>query len=216
MKIVLSKNIKRFMIAFFAIIILCIVIFASFFQEKHHSILDKIKEVEVYVNGEALYVYEVDLTLDVNPEVSREEIIENTINNMLMIQYARANSIGVSDEEVEHWLALYQEHYPDIYEIALEGYGAEELREGIKNRLLLSAALEGILTEPDYKIDLSDEAVNRYLLDSGIKPEGLEEAEYEEARNLYVKAQQAEKKAAWIENARLSAEIIYPVDGGGK
>lgn len=216
MKKISNKNVKYLIIAFFAVIILCIVFFARAIQEKHHDNLDITGEVEVYVNGEALYVYEVDATLAVNPEVSREEIVENTINDMLMIQYARENGINVSDEDVEHLLELYQEHYPEIYGIALEGYGTEQLREGIRNRLLLSAALEEILTEPDYGIDISNEAINRYLLDNGIAPEDLDKSEYEEARNLYIKAQQAKIKMAWIENARSSAEIIYPGESVGK
>lgn len=216
MKRLSIKNLNIFIIAFLIIFILCVIFFAATYRKDNLEISDVTEAVEVYVNGEALYVFEVDETLVVNPEVSREEVIENTINDMLMIQYARANNIDVTDEEVEYILNLYQTHYPEIYEIALEGYGTEGLTSGIKNRLLLTAALESILEEPDYTIDLSNEAIDKYLLENGIEPDSLEEAEYEEARILYVNAQEVKMKEAWIENARLSAEIIYKGESESK
>lgn len=209
MKKISNKKIGIIGIVFLVIFIFCAILFAGLHQEKHTNDLNVTEAVEVYVNGEALYTYEVDETLKVNPEVSREEVVENTIDDMLIIQYAKAHNIDVSDEEVEYMLNLYQEHYPEIYEIALDGYGTEGLKSGIKNRLLLSKALEMILSEPDYKIDESKEAIDKYLMENGIDPESLVESEYIEARNLYVTAQEIKMKETWLENARISAEIIY-------
>lgn len=209
MKKILNKKVRIIGIVILVIFIFCVILFAILHQEKHTNGLNVTEAVEVYVNGEALYTYEVDETLKLNPEVSREEVVENTIDDMLIIQYAREHNIDVSDEEVEYMLNLYQEHYPEIYEIALDGYGMESLKSGIKTRLLLSDALEMILSEPDYKIDESQEAIDEYLMENGIDPESLVESEYIEARNLYVKAQEIKMRETWLENARMSAEIIY-------
>lgn len=171
MKRLLINKLKIVIMVFLIIFIFCVIFFAGIFRKDKLNNSNVIEAVEVYVNGEALYVYEVDETLNVNPEVSREEVVENTINDMLMIQYARTNDIHISDEEVEYILKLYQTHYPEIYEMALEGYGTDGLKSGIKNRLLLTATLERILEEPDYEIDLSNEALDKYLLENGIEPD---------------------------------------------
>lgn len=206
MKKIVNKKVRIIGVVILVIFIFCVILFANLRQEKQTNNLSITEAVEVYVNGEALYTYEVDETLKLNPEVSREEVVENTIDDMLIIQYAREHNI---DEEVEYMLNLYQAYYPEIYEIALDGYGMDALKSGIKNRLLLSDALEMILLEPDYKIDESQEAINEYLIENGIDPESLGESEYIEARNLYVKAQEIKMKEKWLENARMSAEIIY-------
>ena len=165
--------------------------------------------VEVYVNGEALYAYEVDAVLKVNPGMDREAIIESTIDEMLIIQYAREKQIEIADDELNYVLKVYQEHYPEIYRDAVDGYGEEGLKTGIKNRLLMSAALIEIMEEPAYKIDLSADAVWQYLFENGLDPATLNEDEYEEAKKLYVERKEAENKERWIRNARQVAEIIY-------
>lgn len=165
--------------------------------------------VEVYVNGEALYAYEVDAVLKVNPGLDREAIIESTIDEMLIIQYARDKQIEVADAELNNILKIYQEQYPEVYRDALDGYGEEGLRAGIKNRLLISAALEEIMAEPEYRIDLSEEAVRQCLLENGVDPATLNDDEYEEAKKLYVDMKETENKERWISNARQVAEIIY-------
>ena len=165
--------------------------------------------VEVYVNGEALYTYEVDDTLKVNPGLERETIIENTIDEMLIIQYAKEKQIEITDEEVACVLKAYQEYYPEIYKDAMDGYGEEELKSGIKNKLLLNAAIEEIMNEPLYKINFEDDDVWQYLSENGIDPAALDEDDYEEAKKLYVEAKKRENKKRWISNARKAAEIVH-------
>lgn len=167
------------------------------------------RAVEVYVNGEPLYVDEVDATLELNEGLSRQVVVENTIDEMLMIQYAKASGVNVSDKEVNDVITEYETHFPEIYSLALDGYGEEGLKEGLRNQQYLSHAMDMILSDPNYAVTVNDSIIDEYLEENGISPDSLSEAEYNEATNLYIESQELAVKDSWVEAARASSEIIY-------
>lgn len=166
--------------------------------------------VEVYVNGEPLYKHEVDATQEMNPYSKREDIVYNTVNDMLLIQYAKSIGITVSNDEIDAIIIEYKEHYPDIYAAALDGYGEDQLRQGTENRLLIEYALQHIYEDFSADLDINQEIINRYLIENNISPESLTDSEYQLLVESYLNTQKAGIKDSWLENARQTSDIVYP------
>ena len=79
-------------------------------------------KVVVTVNGEPIYQKEVDTVVNQSPniKISESEVITNSINQLVVVQYGKKNGCSASQEEIDQQLNEYENSYPTIYDSALD------------------------------------------------------------------------------------------------
>lgn len=107
------------------------------------------QNVIVSVNGENIYNYEIDRVFEQYQDtnsISKEKIIENTIDEILVIQKGKDDyGIDVSDSEVKALIDDYKLNFPEQYSKALEIYGEESFFKGQKDRQYYNKTKEYVL-----------------------------------------------------------------------
>lgn len=95
-------------------------------------------KVVVTVNGEPIYQKEVDTVVNQSPniKISESEVITNSINQLVVVQYGKKNGCSASQEEIDQQLNEYENSYPTIYDSALDLFGEDGLRKGIEYRII--------------------------------------------------------------------------------
>ena len=157
------------------------------------------------VNGEPLYNYQVDRVVSQSKRYERSEIIETSIDDLLLIQYAQANGCEVSDEEVSAKLQAYKESLPAIYELAVDRYGINDLKSGLKNMILIDRAKDLYLSSNASK-SYSETELDEYLIKNDIAPEQLTEEQYDLASQEYIEITLIN---SLLSDLRSTASIIY-------
>lgn len=96
-------------------------------------------KVVVTVNGEPIYQKEVDTVVNQSPniKISESEVITNSINQLVVVQYGKKNGCSASQEEIDQQLNEYENSYPTIYDSALDLFGEDGLRKGIEYRIIM-------------------------------------------------------------------------------
>ena len=107
---------------------------------------NKTREVIVKVNGESILKEDVDTLFEQYEKtgISYDEIVTNSIRDLLLIQRGREMGVTVSENEVEGVILDLRETYPDLYDIYLERYGRAGIKQKFKNILLYNKSREAL------------------------------------------------------------------------
>lgn len=77
-----------------------------------------------------------------NIKISESEVITNSINQLVVVQYGKKNGCSASQEEIDQQLNEYENSYPTIYDSALDLFGEDGLRKGIEYRIIYEKTKE--------------------------------------------------------------------------
>ena len=127
--------------------------------------------VAATVNGEPIYEYQIEQVVNQLPEgeIDRDEVLEESIRQLVVIQTGREYGINMTDEEMDKLLLEYKGAYLDIYQQGIEIYGEEGLVNGLKYKTLYEKTKQYMLDHiiiPE--IDMTDEELEQYLLDQEV------------------------------------------------
>lgn len=223
----MKKNWKFFLVIGFIIIILSGLVFIINSIYFNTLINDKKNEIAAIVNGEKIYLNDVEKIYKdlrehessssgnaVGPIPNKKEILDDIINELLVIQEAENQNIIVNNEEVENRINVLKEHMPELYEAVLEKVSLEEYKIILKNGMLYQKMKEKVLKENP--VEISDEEIQNYIeinkQDFSKYKKG--EKKFEEIKNI-VKEMLIEREERkifnqWVEKLRDKAEIkIY-------
>jgi len=124
------------------------------------------------VNSENIYVHQLDFVVHQLPngEISHASVLMATIRELVVIQEGVAMGISISDEEMKEVLYMYQSLLPDIFEIALNIYGHDELTYGLRKRRIYEKTREYIIQSVIVPyIEIDDEILIAHLRSIGIQ-----------------------------------------------
>ena len=114
-----------------------------------------IDNVIVKVNDKCIYHDEInDVFLQQFGQIgiSYSDIVENSIDEIVVTSYAEKLGVSVSDSEIENAICEYEAINKNIYDKALKVYGETTLKQKIKDRLLFVSTKNKVL-EQEIKID---------------------------------------------------------------
>lgn len=114
-----------------------------------------IDNVIVKVNDKCIYHDEInDVFLQQFGQIGipYSDIVENSIDEIVVTSYADKLGVSVSDSEIENAICEYEAINKNIYDKALKVYGETTLKQKIKDRLLFVSTKNKVL-EQDVKID---------------------------------------------------------------
>lgn len=114
-----------------------------------------IDNVIVKVNDKCIYHDEInDVFLQQFGQIgiSYSDIVENSIDEIVVTSYAEKLGVSVSDSEIENAICEYEAINKNIYDKALKVYGKTTLKQKIKDRLLFVSTKNKVL-EQEIKID---------------------------------------------------------------
>lgn len=159
------------------------------------------------VNGEPILKSEIDPVYEEYKEsdVTYEQIIEDTIDEILVIQQAPKYKLSVSKADVDESVEFYKITYPKMYQELSETYTEKEIRKKLKDRLLFS-------TVRDYALKYIC-PVDRQMIQQFKKIHGLEEQlkgyTDEQLKHTLDSELQDFAIKQWMKELRISAEIVY-------
>lgn len=176
------------------------------------SLLMDDPKVVVTVNGEPIYQKEVDTVVNQSPniKISESEVITNSINQLVVVQYGKKNGCSASQEEIDQQLNEYENSYPTIYDSALDLFGEDGLRKGIEYRIIYEKTKE-------YVFDLfwsehtsvDEQSVIDFCSQKGVNYSDLSNNDRELATDAYTNFLQQDYFLEFQESLVDSAEIIY-------
>ncbi|MFR7836082.1 MAG: hypothetical protein ACLU31_05670 [Ezakiella sp.] len=114
-----------------------------------------IDNVIVKVNDKCIYHDEInDVFLQQFGQIGipYSDIVENSIDEIVVTSYAEKLGVSVSDSEIENAICEYEAINKNIYDKALKVYGETTLKQKIKDRLLFVSTKNKVL-EQEIKID---------------------------------------------------------------
>lgn len=163
--------------------------------------------VLVTANGEPILKAEIDPVYEeyIESDITYEQIIEDTIDEILVIQQAPKYKLSVSETDVDESIEFYKITYPEMYQELSETYTEKEIRKKLKDRLLFS-------TVRDYALEHIC-LVDHQLIQKFMKAYGLEEQlkGYTDEQIKYTLDSELQDFAVkqWTKNLRKQAEIVY-------
>ena len=161
----------------------------------------------VTVNGEPILKTEIDPVYEeyIESDITYEQIIEDTIDEILVIQQAPKYKLSVSEADVDESVEFYKITYPEMYQELSETYTEKEIRKKLKDRLLFS-------TVRDYALEHIC-LVDHQLIQKFTKAYGLEEQlkGYTDEQIKYTLDSELQDFALkqWTKDLRKQAEIVY-------
>ena len=114
-----------------------------------------IDNVIVKVNDKCIYHDEINnvfLQQFGKISIPYSDIVENSIDEIVVTSYAEKLGVSVSDSEIENAICEYEAINKNIYDKALKIYGKTTLKQKIKDRLLFVSTKNKVL-EQEIKID---------------------------------------------------------------
>ena len=163
--------------------------------------------VLVTANGEPILKAEIDPVYEeyIESDITYEKIIEDTIDEILVIQPAPKYKLSVSEADVDESIEFYKITYPEMYQELSETYTEKEIRKNLKDRLLFS-------TVRDYALEHIC-LVDHQLIQKFTKAYGLEEQlkGYTDEQIKYTLDSELQDFAVkqWTKDLRKQAEIVY-------
>ena len=182
---------------------------------------------EVSVDGEIITTNEVNKVLQANEnlpeqlkqELSREEVVEQLVNQKLLLQEADKKGIKSTNDEVNDYIQRFRE-YNNLDENSFEksivdqGITIEELRNDVTNQITIIKLLNEELelgnveaSEKDIDIYLENDEGFQFILDE-VEPD-MEEQFRNRVRLQITKEMQQEIYDDYIEKLKKNSKIKY-------
>lgn len=166
-------------------------------------------ECIVTVNGEKILKQEIATVYNEFKEtgVKFNDIVENSIDEILVIQQADDYEITCTDEEIEQALNEYRSLYPEEYEKAENLYGKDHVKKGQRNRILYSKVKEYFFDNLAEKV-ISNDLVKKFISKNNLN-EQLKKYSYNDIKESLNDEIRKFELDEWILELREKAEIVY-------
>lgn len=192
-----------------AVIISSVLIFRTFNNTKHHpENIPSDEKCLATINGEKILKREIDLVYRQfeDSEIEYEEILNNSIDEVLVIQKAKDFKIEVSNSEVESRIQEYKEMYPDLYNEAVDIYGVKELYKGQRNRIIYNKVKAYVMSNIIGE-DISDRTVSDFIDKYNLKSQ-LEDYTTAQIKSSLHSELEEYLFENWIEDIKKEADIV--------
>lgn len=94
-------------------------------------------ETVAIVNEYEIYEKDVDRIYDqLDGDYNFNQILDDLIDEYVVVSYAQATGITVTDTNVDEVLKEYEENLPDLYLEGIRIYGEKDFRKGIQMQLI--------------------------------------------------------------------------------
>ncbi len=123
------------------------------------------EDVVAIVNGEKILLSDIKTVyLKYNQDMNNyksyitpKSILENSINEILILQEAKSKGIKVSSEEVDKRIHELNEHFPMLYKKITKEEGLEKYKIMLKDRMLYQKMHDKIIEESNEELSITDE-----------------------------------------------------------
>ncbi len=196
-------------------ITLTIVIIVSVFliarmQKENYNKVPKQDDCLVSVNGEEILKKEIDLVYKqfANSGVQYDEILNNSIDEVLVIQHAKEFGIPeITESEVQKQLQDYKSQYPDLYNEAVNVYGVDELYKGQENRMMYDRVKKYVMSNV-LQDKFTDQTANNFIAKYKLS-EQLEGYSMEQIKKSLKKEIKEYLFNEWVDDIKKNANIVY-------
>lgn len=171
-----------------------------------NSISNQTDKVVALVNSEPILQSQLDKVLQQDKSIDRTELLENTIDDILLMQYAKNNGCSVSKQEVDELIREYKETYSVFYEEALKIYTEDELRAGLENRILIDKGQQVYFSK--FPID-TEKGFEDYLKSYDIELTSLTEEQIDTAKQKYKEKLEETAMNNFVKELRKESNIEY-------
>ncbi len=166
----------------------------------------------VTVNGVVLTNREVDLAYDQQKDgltpVTRQQVIDATVRNMVVRDYGRATGIAVSQPELDELITHYRE--TGYYDAAVKRYGEEGLRQGLYNHELFIRTRQVILQQHITVTPVTDEDIRAFLAKNGLEGMNLTDRQRQDVTETLAETKREEAYNAFVDSLLAEATVVYP------
>jgi hypothetical protein len=180
---------------------------------------NNIGDIAATVNGESIYVNDINIVVKHFNEdkYDFDTILNNTINELLVVQEAKKNNISISDGDFQAYIDMYKEELPLLFEKGVEIYGEEKFISGLKVRQIYKKMKAHVLDNIIGEITIQDTDVSEYIVYfPNVTYEdylGLSKAEQVEVKEKIRTLKQQDLFNSWVKQLRDAAEIEYFQNG---
>lgn len=145
--------------------------------EQKSSIEQADAGVAAVVNGETIFLKNIEAayaqqSMDLQNPYARiqdkREILNNTIRELVVIQYGKSQGVFLSDQDNSQFIENLKEYMPEAYERGIAAYGEEEYHNGLRMRQLFTFSKKDIMERLEKEITISMNEVNAYVAEHGI------------------------------------------------
>lgn len=197
---------KKRLLIYSLCLVFCMVMCCSCKGENAYPNLSE-DDVLVIVNDEPILHSEIDFVYEQYKEtnISYDDIVEDSILEILAIQQADNFGIVVTEEDIDDSILLLQSQYPEVYKEAIKTHTNEQLREKLRDRRLYvrveDYARENIITitHDDITSFLKDKHLEKEL--AGYSDDFIKEYLDEELDFYMIQK--------WLNSLKINADIQY-------
>ena len=168
------------------------------------------EDVAASVNGENIYKYEVERTVNQNEdiEVNAADVLEDSIRMLVVVQYGRENGVEVSESELKDRIVLYRETYESIYQRAIELYGETDFEKGLLYRMLYEKTKCKIIAEAYEAIEADKTNIAAFCKDRDVDYADLSPEDQQIAKSAYMEWYGKQCFAAFQDKLLREADIV--------
>lgn len=168
------------------------------------------KDKAAEVNGEKIYEYQLDNILNQSADGSlkREFVLENSIEQLIVVQYGKEHGINIDDSYFNNYINEYKKEHPDQYKKGIQIYGEEEFYNGLKYHLIYQQTKEKIINEQIKDIDVTDDDLQSFLNEKKINIEITKE-NYDTIKSKYIEERSKSLFEEWVNNQKEKSKIKY-------
>lgn len=166
---------KKIYVIVFLVCVIGIIIFSIYQGFKTN---DKYREgVAAEVNGEVIFANEIERVLseyDDTDGITYDGILENTINELLLVQYGKRNGFIASKEEILEREEYLKNTMPDVY-AEIEKNGIEDYRKNLENLIIYEKTKNDYLLQCSSEVRVSEEEAKKwYISNISVNMDGYE------------------------------------------
>lgn len=94
----------------------------------------------------------------------REEVLENSIDQLVVIQYGKKSGVNIEDDFFSKYIDDYKKQYLQQYEKGILIYGEEEFHKGLKYHLIYQQTKKIVISEKIKDVNITEEVLQDFLL----------------------------------------------------
>lgn len=112
---------------------------------------EKNNEIAAVINGENLYISDIERVAS-EMDTDKNEVLNDSINDLVVIQYGIENGIIISDATVNKRIEEVESAYPDIYNDIVESIGKEKYFNNLKYLMILEETKKDYIEKNMFEI----------------------------------------------------------------
>lgn len=195
----------------------CFVIILSFFIFLICGCDNQSQIILAHVNGAPIYLEEIEYAMKQyskkNTHISKKDILEYAICELLVLQQGDNLGIVIKDIAVKEKIRLLKNDYPELYNAAINDYGSEEkYKKALELHLRYEEIKESVIGEYILNNHICKDQILTLMREYGAIGVNQEEPSADLIRQFYSEYNiyRGEKFfSLWVENLRIIAEINY-------